>query len=158
MNFDQVTPRLYVGSCPIENADVDRLKKEIGVTGVLNLQSDDDIAYWRIDWEKLETHYREAEIEVRHVPVQDFNPDSLRRGLPRCVEALAELMEEGRTVYVHCNAGINRSPTTVIAYLHWREGKGLEEATAHVLTRRSCQPYVDMIRLASEDMSSEDMA
>ena len=153
MNFDQITPRLYVGSCPIEIEDVDRLKNEIGVTGVLNLQSEDDLAYWRIDWAKLESHYRESEIEARRIPGQDFNPDALRLGLPRCVEALAELMDEGRTVYVHCNVGVNRSPTTVIAYLHWREGRELDEATAHVLSCRSCQPYVDMIRLASEDMA-----
>ena len=61
------------------------------------------------------------------------------------------LMKDGHTVYVHCNAGMNRSPSTVIAYLHWIEGQALEEAVRHVTRCRSCSPYVDAIMLATED-------
>lgn len=35
--------------------------------------------------------------------------------------------------------------------LHWLEGRSLEEAVAHVTRCRNCDPYVDAIRLASED-------
>ena len=153
MNFDQITPKLFVGSCPMQTKDIDRLSHELGMTGVLSLQTEDDLACWQIDWACLEKHYRESGIEVRRVPITDFKPDSLRRGLPQCVEALNELMQDGRTVYVHCNAGINRSPTTVIAYLHWSEGRDLDDAAAHVMECRSCDPYVDMIRRASEDVA-----
>jgi hypothetical protein len=38
-----------------------------------------------------------------------------------------------------------------MTYLLWVEGQGLEEATAHVLKCRSCDPYVEAIRLASDD-------
>jgi len=32
---------------------------------------------------------------------------------------LERLLKQGKIVYVHCIAGVNRSPTVVAAYLHW---------------------------------------
>jgi protein-tyrosine phosphatase len=109
------------------------------------------MAYWGIDWPYLETHYRKLKIEVRRIPVQDFDPDDLRRHLPQCVEALDALLKQGHNVYVHCSMGVNRSPSIVIAYLTWIKGLSLGEAYELVTTIRSCDPYVDVIRLASED-------
>jgi protein-tyrosine phosphatase len=151
MDLDQITPRLFVGSCPVKAEDIDRLNYEVGVTAVVNVQTEEDFAYWGIEWGDLEAHYRQSGIEVRRVPVRDFDPDALRRSLPQCVGALAELLEDGHTVYVHCSAGINRSPSTVIAYVHWIEGWDLDEAIAHVAKCRSCDPYLAAIRQATED-------
>jgi hypothetical protein len=36
-------------------------------------------------------------------------------------------------------------------YLHWILGWDLKKATDHVLKCRSCEPYVEAIRLAGED-------
>ena len=80
------------------------------------------------------------------MPVRDFDPDDLRRNLPRCIEMLDELLRQGHTVYMHCSMGINRSPSVVIAYLHWVQGWDLERAAEHVLERRSCDPYLEAIR------------
>jgi hypothetical protein len=151
VDVSQILPNLFVGSYPASPADIDRLRREFGVTAVLNVQTDDDMHYWGVPWRRLEAHYRKAGIEVRRVPVRDFDPDDLRRKLPQCVDALDQLLEVGRTVYVHCNMGMNRSPSIVIAYLHWVLGRDLEQATAHVLKCRSCDPYIEAIRLASED-------
>lgn len=150
MHCDRIEPRLYVGTCPRETTDIDDLKR-LGVTAVLNVQTDDDLAFWGVSWDDLVARYDELGIEVRRVPVRDFDPESLRLGLPECVRVLDELLGDGHTVYVHCSAGINRSPSVVIAYLHWIEGRPLDEAAAHVMQRRACDPYVEAIRLASED-------
>ena len=64
---------------------------------------------------------------------------------------LDELLSQGHIVYVHCNMGVNRSPSIVIAYLHWVVGWDLEKATDHVMECRSCDPYLDSIGLAGED-------
>ena len=64
---------------------------------------------------------------------------------------LDELLREGHAVYVHCNMGINRSPSIVIAYLHWGLGWDLKKAAEHVMACRSCDPYLDVIALAGED-------
>ena len=145
MNVDAVQPRLLVGTCPRSRADIDQLKADFGVTAVLNLQTEDDFRYLGIDWNDLETHYRDTAITVRRSPVRDFDPASLRENLPQCVAQLDTLVRAGHTVYVHCNAGINRSPSTVIAYLHWVERQELGEAVWLVTSRHACDPYVTAI-------------
>jgi protein-tyrosine phosphatase len=131
--------------------DVDRLRRDFGVTAVLSLQTDQDMTFWGVDRFRLEPYYRQSGVELRRAPVRDFDPDDLRRRLPQCVEALDELLRQGRIVYVHCNMGVNRSPSVAIAWLHWIEGWDLQEATAHVMKCRPCDPYVDVIQLAGED-------
>ena len=155
MNLDQILPKVYVGFCPRYREDIDRLKKDFGITAVLNLQTEDDFAYWEIDWGRLSAHYQEAGIDIRRVPVRDFAPEDLRRNLPACVRELDELLRAGHIVYVHCTAGVNRSPSTVVAYLHWIEGRDFDEAVELVIGRRFCDPYSDAIRLATKDRSGE---
>ena len=150
MDPSRILPNLLVGSYPGSSTDIDRLRRE-GVTAVLNVQTDEDMAHWDVNWYRLEAHYEKAGVEIRRVPVRDFDPVDLRRKLPECVEALDELLRAGHTVYVHCNMGVNRSPSIVIAYLHWILGVDLEMAADHVTNCRSCEPYLDAIRLAGED-------
>ncbi len=150
IDVSQILPNLSVGTFPKGPVDIDRLCRE-GVTAVLNVQTDDDMDAWGVKWNRMESYYREAGIEVRRVPVQDFSKDDLRRQLPKCVEVLDELLSQGHTVYVHCNMGVNRSPSIAIAYLHWILGWDLEKATDHVMKCRSCDPYLDAIELAGED-------
>ena len=156
MDVSQILLDLFVGSCPGSPADIDQLRQAFGVTAVLNVQTDDDMVIWGIDWDGLESHYQTTSIEVRRVPVRDFDPDDLRRKLPVCVELLDELLDLGHVVYLHCNMAVNRSPTIVIAYLHWVQGWTLEKAIAHVMKCRSCDPYVEAIRLASEDRGRKE--
>lgn len=151
MDADKILPRLFVGSCPVGTSDIDRLKQELGITAVLNLQTDDDFDYWNIDWSGLESHYRRSGIEVCRVPVRASSPETLRILLPNCVQTLHELLDEGHTVLVHCSEGASRSPSTIIAYLHWIEQWNYDEAVRHVTQCRYCDPYLEAIRLAIED-------
>ena len=151
MEVDQILPQVLVGACPRNGEDVNSLKTDFGITAVLNVQTEEDFAYWGIEWHEMEAAYRQCGVELRRVPVPDFNPEELRRRLPACVQALDELLRAGHTVYVHCSAGVNRSPSTVVAYLHWVQGMALDEAVSFVTQRRSCDPYVEAIRLATED-------
>jgi protein-tyrosine phosphatase len=153
MDCDQVLPQIVVGAYPETTADIDRLKQDFGVTAVLNVQSEEDDRIQHIPWPELEEHYRRSAIEVRRVPVTDFDRADLCRNLPECVGALRELIEEGRTVYVHCTAGMGRSPTVVIAYLHWVENWDLLDAAAHVESRRRCSPDLQAIRMAGSDFA-----
>src|SRR5271166_3435068 len=103
MDVSKVLPNLFVGSFPKNPEDIDQLRRESGITAVLNVQTDDDMAYWGVNWYRLAPYYRESGIEVRRVQVEDFNPEDLRRQLPECVEVLDDLLRQGHTVYVHCN-------------------------------------------------------
>jgi protein-tyrosine phosphatase len=151
MELDQILPSLFVGSCPGDAEDIDRLKRDLGITAVLSLQTDFDLAYWRIHRDKMRAAYKRAGMEIRRVQVRDFDPDELRRLLPECVRVLGELLQAGHTVYLHCNAALNRSPTVAIAYLCWIKGMTLEEATDYVVQHHPCDPYVEAIRLADEE-------
>jgi len=155
MDVDQILPQVYVGSCPISAGDVDLLARQFRISAVLNVQTDEDMAYWGIGWEQLAGVYRDSGMEVRRVPVEDFDPEDLRRKLPDCVRALDELLRAGHVVYVHCSAGKNRSPSTVVAYLHWVVGWDLDAAFSHVTAHRWCQPYFESIRAATEDRAGE---
>jgi protein-tyrosine phosphatase len=154
MDFDEILPHLFVGPCPLEPAEIDLLKTHCGITAVLNLQTDEDFASWGINWQEVEAAYRRLGIEVRRVPVEDFNREDLRQRLPACVQSLDELLRSGHTVYVHCSGGVNRSPSTVVAYLHWIQGMAFDEAVSYVTERRDCDPYVEAIRLATEDRAA----
>jgi protein-tyrosine phosphatase len=154
MNLHQVFPQIFVGTYPERPADVDRLRQDFGVTAVLNLHSDEDLHDLSVPWTDLAAHYRRSGIELRRVPVRDFDRDDLRRNLPECVRVLRELIEAGHTVYVHCTAGMGRSPSVVVAYLHWVEMRDLGEAFDHVNSCRPCSPDVQAIRLATDDFAA----
>lgn len=151
MNLNEILPNLFLGSCPTCTEDIDRLQREYGITAVLNIQTEEDLGYLDVAWSVLAAYYRKSGVEVRRVPVRDFDPDHLRELLPNCACVLDELLRAGHRVYVHCTGGISRSPSTVIAYLHWYEGKNLADACEHVTRRRSCDPYFDAIRQACDD-------
>ena len=127
--------------------------KAAGITAVLNLQTDDDIRNREIDWPAMEDAYRQHEIEIRRFPIEDFSPSDMRRKLRAGVRVLDGLIHAGHVVYLHCNAGINRSPTLAVAYLHWAEKWDLDAAHVHVLNCRPCDPYVQEIRLAEKSRS-----
>ena len=77
----------------------------------------------------------------------------MQEKLPRCADAVAELVDEGRIVYVHCNVGMYRSPSMAIAYLHWKRDWDLNQAESFVRERRSVSPRMEVIRRAGEDMN-----
>lgn len=155
MHIDSILPQLLVGACPRSRADIDQLKADFGVTAILNLQTEEDLRYWGIDWPDLEAYYRDTGLAVRRTPVRDFDPAALRNNLPYCVRELRALVQAGHTVYVHCNAGVNRSPTTIIAYLHWVEQRELGESVWLVTSRHTCDPYVSAVIQATEAWARE---
>jgi protein-tyrosine phosphatase len=146
----EVLPELLVGSCPKSAADVELLTNAYEVSAVLNLQTNEDVVYLEIPWPELVEAYSSYSIEVERMPVNDADTWDLRAKLPEAVRTLERLLKRHRRVYVHCTAGAGRSPTTVVAYLHWSRGWDLDQAVAHVTKLRPCTPDVEAIRAATE--------
>jgi protein-tyrosine phosphatase len=144
--LDPILPRLLVGEYP-NLGDVQWLRDVHGVTVAVCLQDDADLASKRLRLADLRAAYAAADVEFEHVPVPDGDPDFLADRLPQVVEIVHGHLEAGATVYLHCNAGMNRAPTAAIAYVHARGGKSLADALAFVKTRRSCVPYVRALEL-----------
>ncbi len=145
MKWDCVMPGLFVGPDPREDADFDALKAA-NITAILSLQTNDDLRDRAVDWE--ERSARAAGMAYRNVPVTDFDSANLRRKLPECVVALNQMLRAGHSVYVHCTAGVSRSPTVVAAYLHWCLDWPLEEAVSHLKGIRACTPNWEAINRA----------
>lgn len=153
MDLDQILPNLYVGSYPETNTDLDQLRAT-GITAVLNLQTDSDFDFLGVDWPSLRAHYFSMGLEVRRVPIRDFDDADLRNKLHEAASVLNELINAGLTVYVHCSGGVNRSPSVVIAYLFWFLRWPLDEASHHVQRCHPCAPIMDMICAAIRDHGS----
>jgi hypothetical protein len=57
-------------------------------------------------------------------------------------------------VYVHCTAGLGRSPAVAIASLYWFTDLQLDEAYSYLTRIRPCGPSKDAIRGATYDLLS----
>jgi hypothetical protein len=146
VDYNQILPELYIGTYPSSIQDVDHLKEKCAISAVLNLQTETDMSWHKIDWPNIEQYYRACRIEVWRVPIEDFNPKDLQNNLAQATETLNTMIRTGHRVYVHCNAGINRSPTVVIAYLYRYRGYNLNTAAKLVQGCRTCEPYLDVIQ------------
>jgi hypothetical protein len=152
MDYDQLFPRLWLGSSPSRVEDVDRIVRICGANAILSLPTDEDCVRFGLDWEHIEKRCGRLQIELCRVPVKDGNSDDLRNKLLGCTSRLDGLLKRGKTVYLHCIAGLERSPSVAIAYFHWVLGYRLEEAVDFVQNCRSCFPDVRAVRLATEDI------
>jgi len=110
VNYAQVTYRLYVGSHPQSMDDIETLEKILAITAILNLQTDEDMAGANLNWQMLESHYRTCAVSLCRMPMKEEQL-VLREKLLSCVDRLDDLLAAGHTVYLHCTAGIGRSPT-----------------------------------------------
>src|SRR5437870_7162550 len=136
-----IRPALLVGEYPTPE-DAAWLSEEHGVTAVVSLQDDADLASKGLVLSALEDAYRACGLAFHRIPVPDGDDRHLAARLGEIVALLGRLVEAGERVYLHCNAGLNRAPTAAIAYLHVREGLSLEAARDAVKQARPCGPYM----------------
>src|SRR5258708_5253576 len=99
-----------------------------GVQSLLNM---------RVEWDD-----RKLGIRTNYylwLPTIDGTPPTVEQ-LARGAKFIHEQATAGRPVYVHCAAGLGRSPTQVMAYLITR-GSTVAEATKYVVQRR---PFITL--------------
>lgn len=146
LDCNEIIPgKLWVG-CFVRPEDVQTLR-QMGITSIVNLQSDYDLASYGISMKQLLHACALAEIELRRIPIPDYDRQALGVQLPQAVEDLSDvLVPRWSKVYVHCTAGINRGPTLAAAYLIEADGLTAQEAYAYIIARRDCRPYLDTLQ------------
>mmetsp|Transcript_8630 Transcript_8630/g.15827 ORF Transcript_8630/g.15827 Transcript_8630/m.15827 type:complete len:578 (-) Transcript_8630:130-1863(-) len=72
------------------------------------------------------------------IPVQDKVTANLYPYLHSVVTFLEECRTSGKRVLVHCQRGVSRSATVVIAYIMWRQNLSFAKAHAKVKDLRPC--------------------
>ena len=128
LNWDQIRDDIFVGSCPMTTDDLETITRSTGATAVLSLQSEQCRAHFAIDYSRLVDRARADNVVVVNAPMLDFNVGDQRRRLPNAVRALHNLLDGGHRVYVHCTAGLNRSPLTILGLFTFVERLPLEQA------------------------------
>lgn len=139
LDFSQIRANLYLGSAPGNEVDLRQLKL-MGVTGTLNLQTDVDFTDWNIDFPALQKTANDLDLVIQRVPVIDFDERDLERRMPVAVRTLQRMLGVGHTVYLHCTAGRERSPSVALAWLSVHGGMSLDQAIEKVTGERACRP------------------
>ncbi len=151
-DYDEIiSARLWVGGY-VRPEDVIELKSA-GITSIVNLQTDEDLATCGISLPRLLDACHKGKIEYRRIPTRDFDKLALAVNLPMCVAGLeAALSGSQSRVYLHCTAGINRSPTTAAAYLIRTRGLSAPEAYKYLVERRDCSPYLEILETYAQSL------
>lgn len=153
LEWDEVRADLLVGSCPVAPADLDRIRIEARAGALLSLQTDACRAYVGGDYPTLARYGEQIGLRLENAPMRDFDPQDQRRRLPAAVHRLHALLSAGHRVYVHCTAGINRSPLTVLGYLTFVEGLAPGAALDLIRgARRAAAPYLDAYEACRDDL------
>ena len=152
-----LTGRLWVGSF-VRPDDAKQLRR-MGITIVISLQTDQDLKRHRLSLDKLTRSLSEENIDLRRLPVVDFNQADLASHLPECVAEVETALAPGwAKAYLHCTAGMMRSPTVAAAYLVKECYMPAEKACEYIKQKRECNPdaqvleqYERKLRLTTED-------
>lgn len=159
LNWSEIRHDILIGSCPMTVHDIDHIGGRTHVTALLSVQSDECRAALNIDYPMHRRHAVRRGLVMVNAPMRDFDPAEQRRRLPDAVRALHHLLAAGHNVYVHCTAGINRAPLTVLAYLTWVEGMSIEQAMQLIHRGRpEAAPYWDPYHHCRYDRVAEHRA
>ena len=142
--------KIYIGPYPQSEEDFKMIAKS-GIDSILNVQSDKDLIFRQINHQLQLKQCKNLGITINRYPIEDFNQEDLFEKLKGAGDLLNKLIQQGKTVYVHCTAGMSRAAATVIIYLVLYENYTVEDATNFCKKHRPviCPNYGVINRIAS---------
>lgn len=139
-DIDEVADGLWVGPCPKTPEFIRHLAAEVGVRSLVSVQTDADLTSIGMSWPLMWDFLMRSGINPTRVAIVDFNDDALRNGLEKAVASVQNAKKSGKIVYLHCTAGVNRSPSVAIGWMVLHGGFDLDTAWAQVTNRRRVVP------------------
>ncbi|MCO4760781.1 MAG: dual specificity protein phosphatase family protein [Myxococcales bacterium] len=138
--IDEVATGLWLGPCPKSPGFIQSLASDFAITSLVSVQTDEDLVAVGMNWPLMWDFLMRSGISAKRTPIVDFDDDALRDGLETAVAAVQSARQAGRVTYLHCTAGVNRSPSVAIGWLVAHGGLDLDTAWRQVTERRSCAP------------------
>ena len=147
LRCSQIKPYLYLGSQDV--ASDRNVLEEHCITDVLCLvppsvfDENDDLLYLSPLGELNHSLHSKSNSplvgspRVVYAPLLDIPEHPVAEMFPATRSFIRSIKHSGGTVLVHCNAGVSRAPTVVIAYLMAEYGKSFKEAYDCVKEKRS---------------------
>ncbi len=123
IEYSYITDGIYIGTNQCCQAHFNEALKKDGMTADISLEADRIDAPFGVDF-------------YTWIPVIDKlapSPDQLNFG----VDALKNIVNMGKKVYVHCKNGHGRAPTLVAAYLIAAKGMDIKSAIEFIKSKRS---------------------
>lgn len=125
----RVLSQLFVGSCPRQKEHIDYLKSSLGVTVVVNFQTEEDCKRNCVagigmeeDAHAVSRLYASLGMEYIWLPTFDMSTDGRAQMLPQASFLFLSLLRRGHVIYSHCNAGVGRSVAAACGCLHFGLG------------------------------------
>ena len=84
--MDEVADGLFVGPCPRDITDMMALKDQHGVTALVSVQTDDDLASLGLSWQLVWRFLVGRGMSVARRPIVDFRDDFLEVDVERRAE------------------------------------------------------------------------
>lgn len=143
--FQEVYDDLVIGAVPTDYDDVAALQF-MGIDSVVNLVSDDE--YELGEHDLVADAYDAAAIEERRLSLVDYG-HLPAQALDAAVALINPWLDEGRTIYLHCRAGWQRSAAVAAAVVATREQLDVDQAVRLI---RSRKPSADPLPHQREDL------
>lgn len=153
LNYSQVTENIFLGAYVKTEEDLTLLRKN-KVTAILSIQTDQDLASHRLTPGYLSELCDQYGIQLITYSIEDMNKKDFLEKWTGAVILLRNLLRFGNKVYVHCSAGVYRSPQIVALYLMLVNHISPSEAIDFVKKKHPyARPSQNLINSALETMT-----
>lgn len=115
--IDQITDKIYLG-----NYDGARSIDELNIYGITNILT---CGVFLHQFYKEDFVYKQLDID-----------DSLSEDIIRFFKEAIEYIDNSDKIFIHCQAGVSRSASFVIAYLMWKNKLTYSDAKSYVKNKR----------------------
>jgi atypical dual specificity phosphatase len=121
---NEIVPRLYLGSEESSGPDMLPPLRSLSVTGILNVTTDSEAP----------CSHASSGIRYARIAISDNESASLTPYLPGAASFIEGILSSGGSCLVHCQRGVSRSASVVLAYL--MAARGLSRDEAYKLAKR----------------------